>query len=105
MKTNVNDGICSDECRKAVEHFKDTQGCCVRHYSNYLIETEAIPYELVHVQTLKALSTCGVKIPSICNSFSPPDNFLHCGHDGVINKTPKVFCITLFFMVSLFTAI
>ena len=27
-------------------------------------------------------STCGVEVPGVCNSFSPPRKFLDCAHDG-----------------------
>ena len=91
----VNDVSCSDECKEAVEKFKDTQGCCVRLYFEY--------YEDMSLSDL--FSTCGVEIPEACNSFSPPDEFLDCVHDGDVHVSPTVFYSIVLIMVSLLNAL
>ena len=93
----VNNGkSCSDECKEAVEKFKDTQGCCLRYY---------FEYENYGMSLSDLFSTCGVEIPEACNSLSPPEEFLDCAHDGDEHVSPTVFYSIVVIMLSLLNAL
>ena len=89
----VNDESCSDECKEAMEKFKDTQGCCLRYYFEYEY------YEDMSLSDL--FSTCGVEIPEACNSLPPPEKFLDCARDGDVHISPTVFYSIVVIMLSL----
>jgi hypothetical protein len=90
VESNVSDGSCSDECKEALDDFTDALGCCV----TLLLDLNQLSANL--------FSTCGVRVPGVCNSFSPPRKFLDCAHDGDVHATPTVFLSIILIMVSLF---
>ena len=96
MKDIVNDRSCSNECKVALEKFKDIQGCCVRLY----FEDEDEDTSLSDL-----FSTCRIEIPEACNSFSPPEEFLDCAHDGDVHVSPTVFYSIVLIMLSLFNVL
>jgi hypothetical protein len=91
VESNVSDGSCSDECKEALDDFTDALGCCV----TLLLDLNQLSANL--------FSTCGVRVPGVCNSFSPPRKFLDCAHDGDVHATPTVFLSIILIMVSLFS--
>ena len=79
----MNDGSCSDECKEALDDFTDAQGCCVAFLFDfpfsYILDLNSDTDEKL---SANLFSTCGVRVPGVCNSFSPPDEFRDCAHDG-----------------------
>ena len=84
QKSNVNNGSCSDQCKEALSNFKDAHGCCVSLYFDYSF---SIILKISGNEMLSAslFSTCGIEIPKVCNSFSPPESFLDCAHDDDVH--------------------
>ena len=98
VESNVNDGSCSDECKEALDDFKDAQGCCV----TYLLEDLALNS---NTDEADLLSTCGVEAPEVCKSFSPPERFRECAHiDGDVHVTPTVLLTMVLILISQFNA-
>ena len=65
---------CSDECRSAVEFYKESLGCCVSYWRGDIGGNGPTISEI--------FSACGMEIPAACTSFSPPSEFLDCAHDS-----------------------
>ena len=84
LKSNVNNGSCSDQCKEALDNFKDAHGCCVSSYFDYSF---SIILKISGNEMLSAslFSTCGIEIPKVCNSFSPPESFIDCAHDDDVH--------------------
>ena len=93
---NKWDNMCSNECKEAVENFKDTLGCCVRFYME--------SYSSV-LLVLSAFYNCGVEIPEVCKSFSPPKEFLDCMHGGDLHVSPTIFYSIVLIILSLLNAV
>ena len=93
---------CSDECKETLKNFKDTLGCCVRYHLEYYYEYYDIAEDMLLPSDV--FSTCEVKIPDVCNSFSPPKKFLDCAHGGNLHVSPTIFYSITLIMLSLFNA-
>ena len=98
-ESNVTDESCSDECKEALDDFRDAQGCCVTYLVDALFDAL---FDTDERLAANLFSTCGVRVPGVCNSFSPPENFLDCAHDCDVYATPTVFLSIILIMVSLF---
>ena len=117
VESNVSDGSCSDECKEALDDFTDAQGCCVTYLFDAFFDTDV-------KRSANLFSTCGVRVPGVCSSFSPPRKFRDCAHDGDgdgndgdgdgkdgdgngkdgdVHATPTVFLSIILIMVSLFS--
>ena len=107
VNSNVNEGSCSDDCREAVESWKDLQGCCVQFFFQFDYSFSTI-FDLdgseKSVLSSGLFSTCEVKPPKACDSFSPPEEFVDCAHDGEVHVSPTVFYSTVLIIVSLLNA-
>ena len=107
VNSNVNEGSCSDDCREAVESWKDLQGCCVQFFFQFNYSFSTI-FDLddseKSVLSSGLFSTCEVKPPKACDSFSPPEEFVDCAHDGDVHVSPTVFYSTVLIIVSLLNA-
>ena len=104
VESNVNNGSCSDECKEALDDFTDAHGCCVTFYFAFTF-SDILDMNSDTDEKLSAslFSTCGVVVPGVCNSFSPPESFRDCAHDGDVHATPTVFLSIILIMVSLFS--
>ena len=104
VESNVNDGSCSDECKEALDDFTDAHGCCVTFFFDfplsYILDLNSDTDDQL---SASLFSTCGVRVPGVCNSFSPPRKFRDCAHDGGVHATPTVFLSIILIMVSLFS--
>ena len=106
VESNVSDGSCSDECKEALDDFTDALGCCVTFFFDFPL-SYILDLDMDTDEKLSAtlFSTCGVRVPGVCNSFSPPRKFRDCAHDGDVHATPTVFLSILLVMVSLFSVL
>ena len=118
VESNVTDGSCSDECKEALDDFTDAHGCCVEFFFEipfyFILDLNSDTDDQL---SASLFSTCGVRVPGVCNSFSPPRNFRDCardgdgdgndgdgdGNDGDVHATPTVFLSIILIMVSLFS--
>ena len=92
-----NDISCSDGCKEAVEELRDTHGCCVK-----ILQYEFSNKDMMQISD--AFSACGVEIPEVCTSLSPPEKFLDCARDGDVQVSPIIFYSTVLIVLSMFNA-
>ena len=92
LKSNVNNESCSDQCKEALDNFKDAHGCCVSYYFDYSF-SHILNNSGNEMLSASLFSTCGIEIPEVCNSFSPPESFLDCAHDDIDDKDGELYAI------------
>lgn len=75
FEESTTDSVCTDECKEAIQDFKNLYGCCVISFN------DTYDYQSIEPQILNSglWASCGIEIPQDCTASSlaqlrPPDD-------------------------------
>lgn len=101
FEESTTEWTCTDECKKAIQDFKDLYGCCVISLNG------SDEYDDTETQVLRSdlWASCAIEIPQDCTAkslaqLSPPDDSLKCTNHGSAT-VPVMICSTLLVMIGL----
>ena len=93
--SSPNVSECSDECRNALETYREEVGCCVSYWKGGVGERREGDPTLADY-----FSICDVEIPGACTNFSPPKEFLDCTCDPASASGSVTFSVSSIMLVA-----
>ena len=85
LDLSIREVQCSESCRRAVDTYMSTAGCCVEYWQDHKYHPAGYSYSSPSIEQI--FSACEVEIPEACTfGRPPPREFLDCARESTAEQ-------------------